>query len=289
MASLNTNEKQVLEKLFQMSGGYVLDFSDRTIAEFFRDNLKINFYDKKYEYGSGSKANTMRGFWLAADDKLVGKSIQELLSYIENKILLDEFETNEFPDKLLVKAREIAARLLGEKTTPPEKAQGLTETEFLKKEFEAIPLSQLELSGSVEPILKERITEIRKCLEVGAPLSVVFLCGSTLEGILLGVGTNNPKRFNQAKSAPVRDGKVLPFQQWNLASFIDVCFELELLEDDVKKHSHSLRDFRNYIHPFQQLSSGFNPHGHTAKIAWQVLQAAIFEIGKNLGKMEKLD
>lgn len=47
MADLKTIDKQVLEKLFQIQGGYVLDFSDRTMREFFNDDLSINIYDKK--------------------------------------------------------------------------------------------------------------------------------------------------------------------------------------------------------------------------------------------------
>mgnify|MGYP001619194306 FL=1 len=67
MANLTTNEKQILEKLFQMGGGYVLNFSDRTMGEFFRDDVGIDIYNKKYNYASGSKANRLRGFWLVAE------------------------------------------------------------------------------------------------------------------------------------------------------------------------------------------------------------------------------
>ena len=55
---------------------------------------------------------------------------------------------------------------------------------------------------------------------------------------------------------------------------------LDLVGEDVKKFSHALRDFRNYIHPFQQMASQFNPDQHTAKICWQVLQAAITQLSK---------
>ena len=61
MATLSTNDKQVLEKLFQMSGGYVLNFTNRTMEEFFDDDVGINIYDEKYNYASGSKANYIRG------------------------------------------------------------------------------------------------------------------------------------------------------------------------------------------------------------------------------------
>ncbi len=52
MANLSTIEKQILEKLFQMEGGYVLNFSDRTIGEFFRDDVGIDICAQKYNYAS---------------------------------------------------------------------------------------------------------------------------------------------------------------------------------------------------------------------------------------------
>jgi hypothetical protein len=39
------------------------------------------------------------------------------------------------------------------------------------------------------------------------------------------------------------------------------------------------KDFRNYIHPYQQLGSQFNPDKQTSKISWQVLKTAIHQIG----------
>ncbi|MBU0546291.1 hypothetical protein KKA13_03495, partial [Patescibacteria group bacterium] len=95
MANLTTIEKQILEKLFQMGSGYVLNFSDRTMGEFFRDDIGIEIYDEKYNYASGSKANRIRGFWSVANDKLVGKSILKLIEYIEAQLLIDSFT---FPD-----------------------------------------------------------------------------------------------------------------------------------------------------------------------------------------------
>ena len=115
MANLTTNEKQVSEKLFQMGGGYVLNFSDRTMGEFFRDDVGIDIYGKKYEYGSGSKANRLRGLWLQADDKLVGKSILKLIEYIENQILIDNLKAVDFPDMRMNAGKMVGERLSGAK------------------------------------------------------------------------------------------------------------------------------------------------------------------------------
>lgn len=78
MAKLTTTEKQILEELFQMGGGYVLNFSDRTFGEFFHDDLSIDIFDQKYNYTSGSKANRLRGFWQVANDPHVAKNIDQL-------------------------------------------------------------------------------------------------------------------------------------------------------------------------------------------------------------------
>ncbi len=115
MANLATVEKQILEKLFQMEGGYVLNFDNRTMGEFFRDDLDINIYDKKYDYASGSKANRLRGFWLKEDDKTVGQSILKLIEYIESQITLENLERENFPVDRVEMSKQIAERLLGKK------------------------------------------------------------------------------------------------------------------------------------------------------------------------------
>ena len=279
MATLNTNEKQLLEKLFNMGGGYVLNFSDRTIGEFFQDDVGVDIFDQKYNYASGSKANRLRGFWQVADDTLVGKSIDKLIEYIDNQIVLGYLKKEDFPPELIRRGRTVAARLQGTKVAPQQ--PDTTEDEFISKEFGAVSIEKLGLDSVITCILKQRLDEIRRCLTSRAPLAAIFLCGSTLEGILLGIACARPREFNQSALSPKdKLGKVKPFQDWTLSEFINVARDLNLVGEDVKKFSHALRDFRNYIHPYQQMSSNFNPDGHTAKICWQVLQAAITQLSK---------
>lgn len=71
MAGLTHIEKQKLETELRMSGGYVLDFSNRTFEEFFREVVDVDIYDKAFDLTdlvSKSKANRMRGFWRSASD-----------------------------------------------------------------------------------------------------------------------------------------------------------------------------------------------------------------------------
>src|SRR5262245_21560517 len=46
-----------------MSGGYVLNFSNRTFEEFFREVVQVAIYASRDHRGSGSKEHRMRAFW----------------------------------------------------------------------------------------------------------------------------------------------------------------------------------------------------------------------------------
>lgn len=160
------------------------------------------------------------------------------------------------------------------------------EGEFLKREFADVLVAKVGLERVVSDILQERIREIERCFLAGAYLSAILLAGSTLEGLLLGMAIKHPKQFNTSKSSPKdSNGKVKQFQDWLLSTFINVARDIGLIQNDTYKFSHSLRDFRNYIHPFQQMSSGFSPREHTAKICLQVLKVAIYEISENIGEL----
>lgn len=155
------------------------------------------------------------------------------------------------------------------------------ESEFLGLKFDA-NVDAMGLDSNVTQIIKSRLVEAENCVNCKAPLASVILIGSVMEGILLGTASMYPRLFNQAKAAPKeKDGsKVKRLNEWTLNNFIDVAAELKILNPDVKEFSHVLRDFRNYIHPYQQMVSHFSPDEHTALICIQVLKAAIYQIGK---------
>jgi len=169
---------------------------------------------------------------------------------------------------------------------PSSNTNGESEDEFLRREFTNVSVAKLGLEGPVTDVLEQRIREIEKCFFGKAYLAVILMAGSTLEGTLLGVANNHPRAFNSARSSPKEGaGKVKQFHDWTLSAFIDVAHELRLVQHDTQKFSHTLREFRNYIHPFQQMISGFSPTEHTAKLCLQVLKATVHEIGQNVGKI----
>lgn len=162
-----------------------------------------------------------------------------------------------------------------DKSTPTE----IKEDEFLKLTY-TINIDSIGLDTNVSDIIKQRLKEVEVCIGNEAPLASILLIGSIMEGMLLGTASMYPQQFNQAPSAPRdKDGKVKIFPNWTLNSFIDVASEVGLLKQDVRKFGHIVRDFRNYIHPYEQMSSRFFPDTHTALICFQVLKAAISQIG----------
>lgn len=282
MSSLTNIEKLRFEKLFEMKGGYVLDFSNRTFQEFILSNADINIWDDKYNYGSGSKANRLRAFMQKESDGVVGKLLGELLDYWKTQRQINGVSIQRNEQDLLNECEKVANKLLGKEVETELK--GITEDEFINKEFKGLSLDKLELDTVITTVLNQRLDEIKKCLQGKISLAAIFLCGSTLEGILLGIASKNSKDFNESKVSPKnKEGKVLKYEEWSLANFIDVSHSLGLLGEDVKKFSHALRDFRNYIHPYEQVASRFNPDEYTSKICWQVLQAAIFQLSKKEG------
>lgn len=268
MSSLTAAERRKLEQLFGMGGGYVLDFTDATYCDFFRDH-GVDIVARRFHINGTSKAKRMRAFWQLEADKNVGAVLEGLYEYVDAS---DADRSQPVEEK----HRAIAARLLGRRvqSTPAISS----ETEFLAEEFGKINLGRLGLHQPAVDALRQRIDEIQICLQHGAHLAAVFLAGSALEGLLLNSASHAPQSFNSAKAAPKKSGKVLPFAKWKLNDFINAAAEVGSIRMDVKEYSHSLRSFRNFIHPFEQAQSGFNPDQHTARISWQVLRAAIADL-----------
>lgn len=61
-----------------MDSGYVLNFSDRTFAEFIYGSTGANVYNAKYSNGGDSEANRLRTFWDVEPNHVVGKLLGDI-------------------------------------------------------------------------------------------------------------------------------------------------------------------------------------------------------------------
>lgn len=85
-----------------ISTGIVLDFTNRTFAEFVRETVNIDIDSNRYSEDGISKANRLRAFWKLESDHDVGKLLGALIDYSE---------TYEEKDSVN-ECREIVSRLL---------------------------------------------------------------------------------------------------------------------------------------------------------------------------------
>lgn len=89
MAEISALERRKLEKLLGMGDGYVLNFSDRTYAEFFLD-FRVDIDSAQFRVGGDSKAKRMRTFWDIGQNHTVGKVLEGLIVYgLQFKLLRD--------------------------------------------------------------------------------------------------------------------------------------------------------------------------------------------------------
>lgn len=105
MAKLNFVEKDCFERLFGMSSGYVLDFSNRTFQEFVYEILSFDIYVK---YPNLSKAKILRAIMADYDNVSVGKLLLELMRYMQAKGMVNDEDREVFKQ-----CADIGNRLIG--------------------------------------------------------------------------------------------------------------------------------------------------------------------------------
>lgn len=153
MSSLKSRDKAILEKLFQMEGGYVLDFHDRTMEAFFAEEFDIAVYDKKYdlESQSRSKANRVRGIWKVESDAKVGSIILALIDYAETAKLTRGEETTPVEKELFQKGKDVGSRLFmgGLGFGDNQTVVNLKNKATIIKEFNSFDFSSLQTNTKV--------------------------------------------------------------------------------------------------------------------------------------------
>jgi hypothetical protein len=162
-------------------------------------------------------------------------------------------------------------RFIGSLTPKAYQQYGL----YTPSPFDFVKLVQ---DQKLAEILAQRCRESIRTFEAEAYLSTIVLLGSILEGTLLDKIQSNPEQANRSKSTPKKDGKPLPFSEWTLSNLIAVACECDWLDRDVKAFSEALRDYRNLIHPREQLRHQIYPDAGTCQVARTVVEAALEDL-----------
>jgi hypothetical protein len=130
------------------------------------------------------------------------------------------------------------------------------------------------ISNSVmREILIARWLECTLCLEAKAALAATVMMGGLLEAVLLARVNVEPDKapIFTARSVPKDDhGKAKQLKEWMLSDYIRVVHEMKWISVPVRDVGEVLRDYRNYIHPYKQLSHALHLTPDDAGLFWEV-------------------
>lgn len=142
MSNLSFSERSILEKLLQMSSGFVLDFTNRTFQQFVGDSVNLDILDQKYHATSGSKANRLRELWKQESDHTVGLLLTDLLKYVRKTT----FDTSSID--LANKCDAIAIRLLQSKSDTEKSTEPLLFISYARPDIQVAEALAILISNA---------------------------------------------------------------------------------------------------------------------------------------------
>jgi hypothetical protein len=130
----------------------------------------------------------------------------------------------------------------------------------------------LDLAFVTQPdlfaVLDRYYRDTRSAAAADSYLGVIVGCGAVVEGLLTWALLQNEARARESKNAQKnRANEVLPIEQWSLASLISVSADLGVIGTTAKQASWALKDFRNFVHPYNVLQQSARPDASLAASA----------------------
>lgn len=126
-------------------------------------------------------------------------------------------------------------------------------------------------------ILNERWKEAIICANDGANMAASTMLGSILEGVLYKTAVDNPQGARASKSAPPNKD----IEKWSLNDLINIAIDCKWIKRDRRAIAEIVRDYRNLIHPREQLKTGKSPDKYDVKMSVVVVRAAIDDLIEN--------
>ena len=113
---IRSMDMPIIDRVFGMEGGFVLDFSNRTFAEFFHDEVNVDIYNPHWAVQGGSKAKRLRYYLRKADRQKALDTLNALWEYREASRVTADYP--ELDDSVLTAYFRIIERLGGKPTKP---------------------------------------------------------------------------------------------------------------------------------------------------------------------------
>ena len=145
---LRAADRRFIDSLFEMEGGYVLDFSNRTFKEFFQDELGVDIDQHRFAVEGTSKAKRLRCFLKISEHQIAVRALLALWEYRETLRITSG--TEEKIENAETRFFQIIERLGGQRPVKdiPTSSQP---TEFVPDDTAAGELSSMLISLSDLP------------------------------------------------------------------------------------------------------------------------------------------
>lgn len=130
--------------------------------------------------------------------------------------------------------------------------------------------------AELRKIVERDYSEIQRALIAGCHKSVIILAGSAIETILVDCLLADVARARRSSKAPTEPD----ITRWDLNDLINVGVDLDIVNAGVEKLSHSVRQYRNLVHPGNEIRNKLTCEKEEARIAVEVLHIIHRDLSK---------
>lgn len=142
-------------------------------------------------------------------------------------------------------------------------------------------LRRLVLDEVAAEMLVNRLTEARICIRNGAHTLAVIGLGSLVEGVLHSVLTERDEKVQQ-NGFVNEHGKKVPADRVRLAVLLDTARENGWIQFDAHRFLGPVKEFRNFIHPRQEVASQARLDHDTVMMCWGPIGALFNDVEERL-------
>lgn len=138
-------------------------------------------------------------------------------------------------------------------------------------------LSHLVQDQKALEILLARAAETEICESNGAYVFAVIGIGSFIEGLLYSVLIERDIDLRDHGVARA-NGKRTPLSMVGLKELVDIAHHKGWVQVDAKDFLNTVRDYRNFVHPRQQLERELTPDRDTVMMCWGPVHAVLNDL-----------
>jgi hypothetical protein len=126
----------------------------------------------------------------------------------------------------------------------------------------------------IKAIVERDYNELVKIRETALKATFI-LAGGMIEGLLLDALLQDiPKAMNTSPGRRERR----PLEEWGLSALLDAAVELKLISSSAQSFGHSVREYRNLVHPGLEYRSGLTLASEEVEIAERVMDIVIRDL-----------